>query len=208
MGKKKNKKNKFKANHEGVVTVVQNAKKGALVLMNKATGVKDRTQIEEDRKKEEQEKAQEALKSQERIDQAKACLLSRLVDHELQEGTPATNEVDEDAVANKDEIFTVDKKVVRFQSKLDFEGVIETSKTRIPEFEKLTGLIQKYYTQTADGNRIAGIYVWDCEDSLEKFRASELAASIPQVYQIIGPPEIETYEVAYTLRNHDKNNPH
>lgn len=90
--------------------------------------------------------------------------------------------------------------VIRFQSPLDLESILEISRQRAPEFEKLPGLVQKYYTQTADKNRIAGIYVWDSPESLEEFRASELAASIPETYQVAGDPEIETYEVAYCLR--------
>lgn len=90
--------------------------------------------------------------------------------------------------------------VTRFQSALDFERVLEVARERAPEFEKLPGLVQKYYTQAADGSRIAGIYVWDSAESLEQYRSSELAASIPDAYQVLGAPEVEVYEVAFCLR--------
>jgi heme-degrading monooxygenase HmoA len=90
--------------------------------------------------------------------------------------------------------------VIRFQSSLDYESVLKIARERAPDFEKLPGLVQKYYTQTADGSRIAGIYVWDSAESLEQYRASELAASIPETYQVQGTPEIEVYEVAFCLR--------
>ena len=90
--------------------------------------------------------------------------------------------------------------IVRFESALDFNEAIEIAKKRAPEFEKLTGLLQKYYTTTDGGKKIAGIYVWDNEESLKQFRASELAATIPQSYQIQGVPEFERYDVEFPLR--------
>jgi heme-degrading monooxygenase HmoA len=90
--------------------------------------------------------------------------------------------------------------VIRFESPLDYERVLELARERSPEFEKLPGLVQKYYTRTTDQSRYAGIYVWDSAESLEQFRASELAAGIPETYQVQGTPEIEVYEVAFCLR--------
>ena len=90
--------------------------------------------------------------------------------------------------------------IVEFQSKLDFEKVNELYKNRAPGYEKLPGLIQKYYVKTEDGKRFGGIYVWDSKESMEKFRNSKLTASIPNTYQVVGEPEKETYEVAFPLR--------
>jgi heme-degrading monooxygenase HmoA len=90
--------------------------------------------------------------------------------------------------------------VVEFQSKLNFEKVNELYKNRAPEYEKLQGLIQKYYVKTEDGKRFGRIYVWDSKESMEKFRNSKLTASIPNTYQVVGEPEKETYEVAFPVR--------
>lgn len=90
--------------------------------------------------------------------------------------------------------------VVKFQSKLSFEKVVELYKKRAPEYEKVPGLIQKYYVKTDDGKRFGGIYIWDSKESLENFRSSELSASISTKYQVIGQQEVETYEVAFPLR--------
>ena len=91
--------------------------------------------------------------------------------------------------------------IIKFQSSLDFDEVLEISKKRASEFKEIPGIIQKYYTQTADKSGYAGIYVWDSEKSLQEFRESKLAASIPEAYHLSGPPEIEVYEVAFSLRN-------
>jgi heme-degrading monooxygenase HmoA len=90
--------------------------------------------------------------------------------------------------------------IVEFQSKLNSEKINELYKKRAPEYEKMPSLIQKYYVKTEDGKRFGGIYVWDSKESMEKFRNSELAASIPNTYQVVGEPEKETYEVAFPLR--------
>ena len=90
--------------------------------------------------------------------------------------------------------------IVEFQSDLNSDKVVELYKKRAPEYEKLQGLIQKYYVKTEDGKHFGGIYVWDSKKSMEKFRNSELAASIPNTYQFVGEPEKETYEVAFSLR--------
>ena len=90
--------------------------------------------------------------------------------------------------------------IVEFQSKLNFEKVNELYKKRAPEYEKLPGLIQKYYVKTEDEKRFGGIYVWDSKKSMEKFLNSELAASISNTYQVVDEPEKETYEVAFPLR--------
>ncbi len=90
--------------------------------------------------------------------------------------------------------------IVRFRSSLNLDDVMETAKKRAPEFERLPGLLQKYYTTTENGDKVAGIYVWDSADALREFRDSELAATIAQSYQVQGSPEIEIYEVEFTLR--------
>ena len=87
-----------------------------------------------------------------------------------------------------------------FNLNLILKKINELYKKRTPEYEKLPGLIQKYYVKTEDGKRFGGIYVCDSKESMEKFRNSELAASIPNTYQFVGEPEKETYEVAFPLR--------
>ena len=90
--------------------------------------------------------------------------------------------------------------VVKFQSKLSFEKVNELFKKRAAEYEKVPGLIQKYYIKTQDRKYFGGIYVWESEEALKEFHNSELAGSISEKYQVIGQEEIETYEVAFPLR--------
>lgn len=88
---------------------------------------------------------------------------------------------------------------VRFRSRLDAEAVERTARERGPQFRALPGLIQKYYVREEDGS-IWGLYLWDSMESLEAFRASELARTIPEAYAIEGEPERSGGEVFLTLR--------
>jgi hypothetical protein len=44
------------------------------------------------------------------------------------------------------------------------------------------------------------VYVWDSKESLQAYRASDLASTIPQAYQLIEAPGIETADVLFQLR--------
>ena len=91
--------------------------------------------------------------------------------------------------------------MVKFETKLQLEEVLDVAQERAPEFRKTPGLLQKYYVRTDLPNTYAGIYIWDSPDSMKKYRESDLAASIPQAYRVLGPPEIEVFEVALVLRD-------
>ncbi len=91
--------------------------------------------------------------------------------------------------------------IVKFETKLSFEEVLDIARERAPEFRKFSGLLQKYYIRMDPPNRYGGVYIWESADSMKEYRASDLATSIPQAYHVIGTPEIETYEVAFSLRD-------
>jgi heme-degrading monooxygenase HmoA len=88
--------------------------------------------------------------------------------------------------------------MVKFETKLPFEDVLNVAQGRAPQFRKIPGLIQKYYVRTSRPNQYAGVYIWGSPDSMKKYRESDLAASIPQAYKVLSPPAIEVYEVAFT----------
>ncbi len=91
--------------------------------------------------------------------------------------------------------------IVKFETKLPLEEVLDVAQKRAPEFRRVPGLLQKYYVRTDLPNKYAGVYFWDSLDSMKKYRESDLAASIPQAYKVLGPPEIEVFEAAFTLRD-------
>lgn len=91
--------------------------------------------------------------------------------------------------------------IIRLKSDLPQEELLERAREREPRFKALPGLLQKYYVKRDDPGHYAGIYVWDSVESMEAFRQTELAASIPKAYEIVEPPQVETLEMLFKLRD-------
>ncbi len=89
---------------------------------------------------------------------------------------------------------------VRFKSGLPDAELERVMKERMPSFRALPGLLQKYYVHEKETGELAGIYLWDSEDSLKEYRESELARTIPEAYKAQGTPRIEKLEVLHQLR--------
>lgn len=90
--------------------------------------------------------------------------------------------------------------IIKFKTELNEGEVMRIAKEREPQFQAIPGLLQKYYVKPEPPFHFAGIYVWDSLESLKSYRASDLAASIPQAYKLIGPPEIEVLDIMFQLR--------
>ena len=89
--------------------------------------------------------------------------------------------------------------LVRLKSDLSQEELLRRANERKPQFEAINGLLQKYYVKIDEGE-YGGIYIWDSVESLQEFRQSELAASIPQAYEVTEAPNIELLNVMFKLR--------
>lgn len=92
---------------------------------------------------------------------------------------------------------------IRFKSNLAEEEVLRIAKEREPQFQVIPGLIQKYYVKPKQEEHYGGVYIWDSIESLNAFRSSDLAASIPKAYGIIGAPDIEIVDVLFQLRKQE-----
>jgi hypothetical protein len=90
--------------------------------------------------------------------------------------------------------------LVRFKTSLSPEEMERRYKERLPEFRALPGLIQKYYVYDPSTQEWGGLYFWDSQSSLDAYLASDLRNSIPEVYEIVGAPRIETISVIEVLR--------
>lgn len=89
---------------------------------------------------------------------------------------------------------------IKFRSRLPEEEVMRIAREREPQFKAIPGLIQKYYVKPGKDGYFGGIYIWDSVESLDAYRASDLARGIPEAYGVIGAPEIETVNVLFQLR--------
>ena len=91
--------------------------------------------------------------------------------------------------------------IIRLKSNLPEEELLNKAKDRAPQFKAIPGLIQKYYVKTDQPGQYGGIYVWESPESLQSFRASDLAKSIPEAYEIVEAPSVEIMDILFQLRN-------
>lgn len=91
--------------------------------------------------------------------------------------------------------------IIKLKSDLPKEELLKRAKAREPQFKALPGLVQKYYTQTGEPGQYAGVYVWDSPESMQAFRNTELAKSIPAAYEIKEPPQVEIMQMMFQLRD-------
>jgi hypothetical protein len=88
---------------------------------------------------------------------------------------------------------------VRAKSDLEPEELSRVLKERRPRFLEVPGLVQKIYGQDNGTGHVCGIYFFESETALKRFRESELAKTIPTAYQT-SEIRLEVYEVLYPLR--------
>lgn len=84
--------------------------------------------------------------------------------------------------------------IVRFQSGLTDEQVQGLYEARADGYQRVPGLVEKLYLRYRSGEHGA-VYVWEDEEALEAFRASDLGRSIGTAYQVEGEPQIELADV-------------
>ena len=90
--------------------------------------------------------------------------------------------------------------IIKLKSNLPEEELLNKAREREPQFKATPGLIQKYYVKTDQPGQYGGIYVWDSPESLQAYRESDLAKSIPEAYEIIEAPNIEIMDILFQLR--------
>jgi len=90
---------------------------------------------------------------------------------------------------------------IRLKSGLPEAELLKRAHDRAPRFRAVPGLLQKYYVKLGPPGEMAGIYVWDSNESLQAFKESELAKSIRQTYEVLEAPDIEILDVLFQLRD-------
>lgn len=87
---------------------------------------------------------------------------------------------------------------VRLESGLSRNDAIMTMHEREPKFRNVPGLLQKIYGEDPSTGEFCGIYIFASQESLDAFRQSQLAQSIPQEYEA-SSARLEHYELLLTL---------
>lgn len=91
--------------------------------------------------------------------------------------------------------------IIKLKSNLPEEELIIKAREREPQFKAIPGLIQKFYVKTDQDGQYGGVYVWDSPESLQSYRESDLAKSIPEAYEIVEAPNIEIMDILFQLRS-------
>ena len=91
--------------------------------------------------------------------------------------------------------------IIKLKYNLPKEELLKKARERESKFKAIPGLVQKYYVKTDQPGQYGGIYVWDSVESLQSFRESDLAKSIPEAYEIVEAPNIEIMDILFQLRN-------
>ncbi len=94
--------------------------------------------------------------------------------------------------------------VVKFHSGLADSEVRNLLQHRLPSVLVVPGLLQKYYAREGSTGDYVGVHVFDSEESLVRYRNSELSQSLPMAYAILEQPRVETFEVLFPLRSEVK----
>ena len=91
--------------------------------------------------------------------------------------------------------------IIKLKSNLPEAELLKRAKEREPRFKAIPGLLQKYYVRLGQAGEYGGVYVWDSPESLQAYRDSDLAKSIPGAYEITEAPNIELMDILFQLRN-------
>ena len=87
---------------------------------------------------------------------------------------------------------------VRIKSSLSVDEFDQRILDRKPRFLEVPGLIQKMYGRDPETGDVCGIYFFEDEASLDAYRESKLAKTIPTAYEAIDVRP-EKYDVLYAL---------
>jgi hypothetical protein len=87
---------------------------------------------------------------------------------------------------------------VRVKSRLDSEEIEKRARERLPRFQQVPGLVQKFYARDETTGDVCGIYFFKDKKSLAAYRDTELAKTIPDAYEAVDVrPEV--YELMFPL---------
>jgi heme-degrading monooxygenase HmoA len=94
--------------------------------------------------------------------------------------------------------------LVRYGSRLTYDEVMERFEGRSDRYREVPGLLQKYYVHYSETDEYGGVYIWESEEALQKWRDTNLAGTLAETYQVTEGPTSELADVMLVLHG-DKN---
>jgi heme-degrading monooxygenase HmoA len=106
---------------------------------------------------------------------------------------------------NRQEVANLIVQLVRYNSGLTYDEVMERFVARSDRYREVPGLLQKYYVHYSASNEYGGVYVWESEQALQRWRETNLAETLAETYRVTDGPRAEIADVMLIL--HDGSNP-
>jgi hypothetical protein len=88
--------------------------------------------------------------------------------------------------------------VVRWKSRLPEAEIVGLFEARAARYRAVPGLVQKHYLRYRTGE-YGAVYLWESEEALATFRASDLGQGMADVFAIEGEKDVRLADVALTL---------
>ncbi|WP_322517142.1 YdhR family protein [Rhodopseudomonas palustris] len=65
---------------------------------------------------------------------------------------------------------------------ISLEEAARRFRSSAPKYQKMPGLIRKYYIRSEDGSTAGGVYLWESREAAEKVYAGEWRTRVAQLY--------------------------
>jgi hypothetical protein len=82
---------------------------------------------------------------------------------------------------------------------ITLEEAARTFESTAPKYQRLRGLVRKYYLCSEDGCRAGGVYLWETRAAAEAVYNSEWKARVKQLYG--SEPEISWFDTPVIVDN-------
>ena len=91
--------------------------------------------------------------------------------------------------------------LVRYGSGLTYDEVMARFQGRSDRYRVVPGLLQKYYVHYLETDEYGGVYIWESEEALKKWRETNLAGTLAETYRVTEGPTSELAEVMLVLHS-------
>jgi hypothetical protein len=90
--------------------------------------------------------------------------------------------------------------IVRFKlpTNVDAAGAAGLFRDSAPKYERLAGLVRKYYLYDAESHIGGGCYLWESREAAERFYGGDWRKMITERYS---PPELDFFETSVIVDN-------
>jgi hypothetical protein len=82
---------------------------------------------------------------------------------------------------------------------ISLEEAARTFESTAPKYQKLPGLVRKYYLRSEDGRSAGGVYLWETRAAAETIYTGEWRARVKHLYG--SEPEISWFDTPVIVDN-------